>query len=175
MSTRRKVKAIVLAFATTACLLLNLPPEAIPRASADQSAIRLAANDSASAEILVMHATQISGAGSIDPKIGTMPQLQKPPFSAYNTYKLVDKKTLPLAKGTPATYPMVNGRTLQVTLLDVTSDNRFHVTTAINQPGGEAYLKLLEVTASPNEPFFVGGQTYQGGSLVLALTMKPKP
>ena len=127
---------------------------------------------SVSALVMVMHATQVDGGGSIDPSIGSMPQLRKPPFSAYNAYKLLDKKLLPLEKGKPVMYPLVNGRTLQVTFLDATADRRFHVGTAINQPGGQAFLKLLEVTAAPNEPFFVGGQSYQGGTLVLGITIK---
>ena len=171
MSMRRKVIAFTLAAA--ACVLAGT----IPRAAADEANERAyskgATTDSANAEIMVMLATQVPGAGSIDPKIGSMPQLQKPPFSAYNTYKLLDKTTLPLAKGTPSPYPMVNGRTLQLTLLDITAEKRFHVNAAINQPGGQAFLKLLEVTAAPNEPFFVGGQSYQGGSLVLAITVRP--
>jgi hypothetical protein len=127
----------------------------------------------ATAEILVMHATQAPGEGSIDPRIGDLPQLKKPPFSAYNTYKLLDSKKLPLKKGEPGEYALVNGRTLQVLLRDISADKRYSVHTAINQPGGATFLKLLDVTAAPNEPFFVGGQSYQGGSLVLAITMRP--
>ncbi len=126
-----------------------------------------------SALIMVMHATQSDGGGSIDPGIGDMPQLKKPPFSAYNTYKLLDKKVLPLEKGKPVTHGLITGRTVQVTLLDVTPDHRFHVGAAINQPGGQAFLKLLEVNAAANEPFFVAGQSYQGGTLVLGITIKP--
>ncbi len=170
MSTRRKVLAFAMA-STTAFLLGSVP-----------AALADGASPGATAEIMVIHATQIAGPGSIDPAIGVMPQLQKPPFSAYNTYKLVDRKSLPLVKDSGSTYLMVNGRTLLVTLLDMTADRRFHVSAAINQPENKqaadtkkkpAFLKLLEVTAAPNEPFFVGGQTYQGGSLVLAITIKP--
>ena len=163
MSTRRKFLAFALT--GTAALLVG----SVPRALAQSGAI-------ANAEIMIMHATQVPGAGSIDPKIGSMPQLQKPPFSAYNKYTLVDKRSLRLVQSAPATYEMANGRTLQVTLLDVTSDKRFHVNAAINKPnqdGGAAFLKLLEVTAAPNEPFFVGGQIYKGGTLVIGVTIKP--
>jgi hypothetical protein len=128
----------------------------------------------ASAEIMVLHATQVAdGKGSIDPAVGSMPQLKKPPFSAYNTYKLLDKKSLPLEKGKSVEYPIVNGRVLQVTLLDVTPEKRFRISAAISQPGGPAFLKLLEVTAAANEPFFVAGQSYNDGILVLGITLKP--
>jgi len=60
-----------------------------------------------------------------------------------------------------------------VTLRDVTKDKRYAVDAMIDQPGKEEYLKLLEVIAAPNEPFFVGGQSYRGGTLILAITMRP--
>jgi hypothetical protein len=132
----------------------------------------LAATARPRAEVMVLHATNVDGGGSIDPRIGNMPQLRRPPLSAYNTYKLLDKTTLPLEKDRPSAYKIANGRTLQVTLLEVTDDKRYRVRAEINQPQGEAFLKLLEVTASPNEPLFVGGQAYQGGTLVLAMTMR---
>ena len=43
----------------------------------------------------------------------------------------------------------------------------------IGEPGKKAFLKLLEVTASGNEPFFVGGQSYEGGTLFLELVVRP--
>jgi hypothetical protein len=125
------------------------------------------------ADVMVMLATQGDGGSFIDPLIGTMPQLTKPPFSAYNNYRLLDRKTMPLAPGKSASYKLVNDRVLQVTYLEDTPDHRHHVSAAINQPGGKAFLKLLEVKAAPNETFFVGGQSYKGGSLVLAITMRP--
>jgi hypothetical protein len=124
------------------------------------------------AEVMVLVGTDLPGGGSIDPAIGRLPQLKKPPLSAYNTYRLVDKRTLPLELGKSETYTLVNGRVLQVTFVETTPDHGFHVKAAINQPGGHAYLKLLDLTAKPNEPFFVGGQSFGGGSLVLAITLR---
>jgi hypothetical protein len=125
------------------------------------------------AEIMVLHATMAPGPGSIDPAIGKMPQLQKPPFSVFNTYRLIDKKIIPLEVGRTGPYTLPNGRVLQVTFAHPTQDKRFHVQVAINQPGGHAYLKLLEVTAGANETFFVAGQPYKGGVLVLGITLRP--
>jgi hypothetical protein len=124
------------------------------------------------AEIMVLHGKEVEGRGSIDPAIGHMPQLRQPPLSAYNSYRLLDKKILTLQMGRSGTYTLANGRVLQVTFVEPTPDHGFHVKAAINQPGGNAYLKLLELTAKPNEPFFVAGQTYEGGNIILAITLR---
>ncbi len=148
---------------------------ALPSASAQSAAApsKGEAPRPVTADILEMHATLTDGGSYIDPLIGNMPQLTKPPFSAYNSYKLLDHKTLAMLAGSPQTFRLVNARLLQLTLIEVTGDKRYHVATAINQPGGTAFLKLLEVKAAANETFFVGGQSYKGGSLVLAITMRP--
>lgn len=123
------------------------------------------------AEVMVLHATQAPEAW-IDPQIGDTKRLREPPFSSYNNYKLLDKKTLPLKKGEAANLPLPTTRTLQVLLLDKV-EQRFKVSASISQPDGKAYLKLLEVTAAPNETFFVAGQSYNKGSLVLAIKILP--
>ena len=124
------------------------------------------------AEVMVLLATQVPGGGSIDPAIGNLPQLRKPPLSAYNSYHLLDKRTIPLEVGRGGTYTLVNGRVLQVTFVEPTADHGFHLKAAITQPGKSAYLKLLELTAKANEPFFVAGQTFTGGNLILAITLR---
>ena len=153
---------------TAASADLSPPPKATPQA--DAQAPRAA---SAIAEILVIHATKEDAAAFLDPRIGKLPHLGKKPFSDYTSFKLVDKKVLSLEKGRPESYAMVTGRTLRVTLTNITADKRFAVDAAIDQPGKPEYLKMLEVTAAPNEPFFVGGQSYKGGTLILAITMRP--
>ncbi len=122
------------------------------------------------AEVVVLHATTVPGPGSVPPG---MPQLTKPPFSVFNTYRVLDKKIIPLQVGATGPFTLPNTRVLQVTFVNQTPDKRFHIQVAINQPGGNAYLKLLEVTAGPNETFFVAGQPYKDGVLVLGITLRP--
>jgi hypothetical protein len=126
-----------------------------------------------SVEISVILAQASDGGGSIDPKLRDLPQLTRDqPFVRYNVYRLLERKEVPLEKGKPTPYALVNGRTLQVTLTDVTtekSEKRYHVRVEIAEPGKQAFLKALEVTAGANEPFFVAGQSYQGGTLFLEL------
>jgi hypothetical protein len=130
-------------------------------------------------ELRVIHATKVDGGGSIDPALRDLPQLTRDqPFVRYNVYKLLDQRQVPLEAGKPVTYTLVNGRTLQVTLTDVTDDRnekRYHVRTEIQEPGTpkKAFLRSLEVTASANEAFFVGGQSYQGGTLFIELVVRP--
>lgn len=129
------------------------------------------ASQSTPTEVLVLHATQ-AASPSIDPRIGNLPQLTKPPFSKkYNTYKFLDRKSLAVERGKAAVYTLPTGRLLQVTVEP--AGTLYRVTAAISKDksGGE-YLKVLEVTAPKGEPFFVAGQAYDGGALVIALTIK---
>jgi hypothetical protein len=130
-----------------------------------------AAGQQATVEVLVLHATTQPGQGSIDPRIGNMPQLRRPPFSAFNTYKMLARQSLTLAKGVPTRYTLVNGRVLQITLTNVLPGPRYEIAAAINQPGGGAYINLLKVTTPPNDTFFVAGQQYHGGVIVIGFTL----
>jgi hypothetical protein len=122
-------------------------------------------------EVSVIHATRTDGGAAIDPRLRDLPQLtREEPFVRYNVYSLLERKELSLESGKAATDPLVNGRVLELTLLDVTDragQKRFHLRAAIDEPGAKPLV--LEVTASKNEPFFVAGQSYRGGTLFLEL------
>jgi len=125
----------------------------------------------AKAEILVMHASQ-QEKGAIDPRIGSMPRLKQPPFSAYNNYALVDRKELPLEIGKEATYALPNGRVLRLTVSPGKSAGLYTILASIAEADGKAALKRVEVSAKEGEPFFVAGQTYKDGILVLGIAVK---
>ncbi len=137
----------------------------------------LAAAKGTSIEISVIYATKPDAGGSIDPQLRDLPQLARDqPFVRYNVYKLLERKGRAREPDKPLSPAHANGRTLQVTLVDVAEDaggKRFHVRAEIGEPGKKAFLKLLEVTASANEPFFVGGQIYEGGTLFLEFVVRP--
>lgn len=119
-----------------------------------------------SAEVTILHATN-KKVGKIDPRIGKMPQLEKPPFSSYNSYDLVSRGKVALnTTGTNTTLP--NRRVLRTTLVEVLPDKE-HVklSASINQPGGRTFLPLLEVKAKTGQSFILAGQSYKGGILVL--------
>lgn len=126
-----------------------------------------------STEVLVLHATN-TGKG-IDERIGEMPQLKKPPFSSYDSYELLHKKTLPLIKGKPETVTLPNKRVLRTELLEVLPKDYLKLSASINQPGGEDFLPLLEVKAKAGQSFIVAGQSYKGGILVLVIRVIATP
>ena len=114
----------------------------------------------------------------IDPRIGDMPELKKPPFSAYDSYELLTeppplnasgKTRLELKKDDPKTMRLPNGRVLQTRLLEVLPKDNVRISASINQPGGKVLLPLLEVKAKVGEKFIVAGQSYRQGMLVLVI------
>ncbi len=118
-------------------------------------------------EVLVLHATN-SGKG-IDPRIGDMAELKKPPFSSYDSYQLLSKHKLPLLKDDPKTVELPNKRVLQTKLLEVLPKEQLRISASINQPRGKTFLPLLEVKAKVGQSFIVAGQSYKGGILVLVI------
>jgi hypothetical protein len=110
-------------------------------------------------------------------------QLTQPPISAYNSFKFVDQKTLPLDKDKPAdpwkgkpaaTYALVNGKTLDVALLDtLDGGKRFQMGAAISGTSAGNSPDLIKYSAPPNEPVFIAGQSYDGGVLVVGITLRP--
>jgi hypothetical protein len=165
-------------FAVTAALGLSMglgPSSAIAQEKVPTPAEAEAA--AVSAEIIILHATN-DGTG-IDPKIGKMPELGKPPFSSYNSYKLLDRSKVNLAKDKASTSKLPNERVLQVSLKDIIAGKKkdeprkYVVSASIAKPGGNSFLPLLEVNAKAGETFFVAGQTHKGGILVIGIKIAP--
>jgi hypothetical protein len=119
------------------------------------------------AEVLVLHAT--NSKKGIDERIGKMPELKKPPFSAYDSYELLSKERISLKKDDPKTIKLPNGRVLQAKLLDILPKDILRISASINQPGGKDFLPLLEVKARLGQAFIVAGQRYKSGILVLVI------
>ena len=126
---------------------------------------------SAKAEIIVLHAT--NDATGIDPKIGKIPALLQPPFSAYNSYKLLDRAEVQLDKGIQQDRTLPDGGKLAVSLKDIEkkdkdAPSKYVVIMSIEREG-KSFLPSLEVNAKPGEYFFVAGQKYKGGILVIGI------
>lgn len=126
-----------------------------------------AADAAPKAELMVILATKCSEK-KVDPAIGDVP-----PSMGYECMKLLDRKTLPLTQGSPSTASLPNGRTFQLAY-NGPADKRYKVTASISPPDkGPGFTKLADITAEPNKTFNVGGFSYQGGVLVLAVRIVP--
>jgi hypothetical protein len=159
--------ALALGAASSAAIAQDQPPPPAP----------VEADAAVSTELVILHATN-DGTG-IDPKIGKMPELEKPPFSAYNSYKLLERAKLGLGKGKATTTKLPNDSVLMVSLKDVIppkkkgESKRFVIKASIQDPGGKEFLPLLEVNAKAGENFFVAGQKHKGGILVIGFKVAP--
>ncbi len=137
----------------------------------------LSRNDRAStasvpAEVLVVLAKEEQG--KIDPQLKELTALRRPPFNSFRSMKILSRPKLTLTPGKDAFVSLPNGRRLKLTLLRVMPDGRYKVRAAINRPNKSDYLPLLQVVAAAGDPFFVAGQSYQGGTLVVGITVDPK-
>jgi hypothetical protein len=144
-------------------------------ASAQSSSV--ASSDRAStasvpAEVLVVLAKE--EAGEVDPQLQKLTALRRPPFNSFRSMKILSRPKLTLVSGRDALVPLPNGRRVKLTLLRVMPDGRYKVRAAINRPDKSDYLPLLQVVASAGDPFFVAGQSYQGGTLVVGVIVDPK-
>jgi hypothetical protein len=119
------------------------------------------------AEVSVIHATNDPD-GGIDPNIGKLPNIGN-----YKSYRLLQRAKVTIKKGSPATTTLPNARILQITLKDV-KEPQFIIDTSINQPGGTAFLPLLEVRATVGAPVYIAGQSYQGGMLIIGIKILPR-
>jgi hypothetical protein len=130
-------------------------------AIADQAAPAPPVPAAVDAEVTLIHASN-NADGGIDPRIGKLPNI-----GSYKSYQLLSQSNMTIKKA-PTTTTLPNGRVLQISLKDV-KDKQYIIDTSINQPGGTAFLPLLEVRASTGVPVFIAGQTYQGGMLIIAI------
>ena len=133
---------------------------------------RASTTSSVPAEVLVVLAKE--EAGKIDPQLEKLTALRRPPFNSFRSMTILSRPKLKLTPGKDALVSLPNGRRMKLTLLRVMPDGRYKVKAAINRPDKSDYLPLLQVVASAGEPFFVAGQTYQGGTLVVGVIVDPK-
>jgi hypothetical protein len=119
-------------------------------------------------EVSVIHATKVPGSASVDPQLRGLPQLTKQePFVRYNVFRLLDRQTLNFDKGKTASCALVDDSDDKGK-----KDGRYHLRAEIAGVTKKEFLKLLEVTAGADEPFFVGGQSYKSGTLFLELVIR---
>jgi hypothetical protein len=151
------------------------PPQPTPDTSSPATPPDRAtpSEESVRAEIMVVLASELEGL--IDPALAEMPALRRPPFNAFHTMQLLGRHQTHLALDRPIDFPLPNGRQLRIELERATRDGRYRVRVSINTPGQADYLPLLQVVASPGDPFFVAGQNFAGGTLVIGVRIGQRP
>jgi hypothetical protein len=125
------------------------------------------AQEAVPAEVIVVLAKEDSG--SIDPALEDISALQRAPFNAFQSMEILDRKRERLREGVDKDVRLPNGRTLRIRLQRVMPDGRYRVQVSINRPEADAYLPLLQVVTAPGDPFFVAGQSFRGGTLVIGV------
>jgi hypothetical protein len=108
-----------------------------------------------------------------------LPQLEKPPLSAYDSYELLENKKLPLKRNDARHLTLPDSSTLSIALEDVISPSkpegktRYALRTRVTKPSGKQ-LTNAKVTAEPKVFFFVAGPAYDDGILVIGIRVLPK-
>lgn len=113
--------------------------------------------------------------GPIDPDLSTVKALKVPPFNGYKAFKILSRSGLSLVPNQAEEIELPAARKLRITLLERRKDGRFKVQVSINRPNKTDYLPLLEVAAQPGERFFVAGQKYQGGTILIGVRVGERP
>jgi hypothetical protein len=115
-------------------------------------------------ELKVVHATN---SGQVDPQLrGVMDNFK---FTRFNGFKLLDTQNAKLGPGQDATFALAGGRKIKVTL--VSRDARAAKVRVVMT---NAQGKLLDTTVSihRNRAFFIAGPDYDGGKLVLPVSVR---
>jgi hypothetical protein len=114
------------------------------------------------ASVTVIRATRAGESPSVDPALGDLRALmQRPRFSSFDTYRLVDRRELLLSPERAAIAPLPGGRTLRVTLGEPLrtsgADRRVHLVASIDSPGAPPFVRSLDVMAPAETPFVIAG------------------
>lgn len=121
------------------------------------------------ADVLIVLAS--NEAGAVDPRLANVPALRRPPFDGYRSMALLSSPRIELRVGQAREVPLPNGRQIRIVLREITAEGRYRLQVSINRPGQRDYLPELDVVASPGDPFFVAGQSFQSGTLVIGIRL----
>ena len=116
--------------------------------------------------------TQIAGTNAADKKIpAEFPELGNVPWNAYNHYEVVATNKLTLPLSTKVTHALVNGSTLEATLVPPATNskdttNKIEVT--LKDSKGETMSKGKYPILPKGQKFLPVSIPYKGGNLVVA-------
>lgn len=143
--------------------LLSVGPVAPTRAQAQTHRL--------TAEVVIVVARE--DGNTIDAELRDIPALRRAPFNAFRSMVVHSRPRVALDENHEADVVLPNGRRLRLKLLQVTADGRYRMKVSINRPGEPDYLPLLQVEAAPGDPFFVAGQAFNGGTLIVGVRLSP--
>ncbi|MDD5306931.1 MAG: hypothetical protein PHU25_06370 [Deltaproteobacteria bacterium] len=126
---------------------------------------RVEAGEQVKCELLTIEAS--SGGQGIDAALAAHAAiLRKPPFSAFNTFRLLKRQDYDLTPLTPVvlTLPQALGGSL---LYNRMEEGRFNLTLTINRQGGAPVI--INTKASPGRPFFAAGFETGTGTLIFGV------
>ncbi|MGE0790010.1 MAG: hypothetical protein AB7S26_30325 [Sandaracinaceae bacterium] len=124
-------------------------------------------------EVLIVLATE--QAGPIDPDLARVAALRRPPFSQYRSMSLLSSPRVRLRVGQAQEVELPNGRRMRLILREITARGRFRLQVSVNRPGERDYLPEVNVVTSPGDPFFIAGQSYDDGTLVIGIRLGEHP
>lgn len=124
-------------------------------------------------EVLVVLASEAEGA--VDPSLSHFRALKHPPFNSFKSMKVMSRESVSLNTDEPVAIELPKKRWLVLTLVSRLPDGRAKVQLSINKPNKQDYLPLLNVIISAGEPFFVAGQKFEGGTLVVGVRLGERP
>ena len=107
----------------------------------------------------------------VSPELARIEALKKAPFDAFPKKALLKKVDVAIDVGSSAEVELPNGRKLKLSILEKTKDGGYRVSVSINRPNQQDYLPVVTVVAAPGDPFFVAGQKYEGGTLIIGVTV----
>ncbi len=156
-------------FATALGLAFGLGLVLTPPAGAQPSTPSGGAAGEVRGEILIVLASEAEG--PVDPRLARVRALQRPPFSSYRSMELLSSPRVQLRPGVPHEVSLPNGRRMRLVLREITPQGRFRLQVSVNRPGQRDYLPEVNVVASPGDPFFIAGQSFRSGTLVIGIRL----
>lgn len=171
MRSWTRLADVVLLLAAVVVLVGATPADARPKPRAAPASV--------DAELVTLHATQGTKGGrkGFDPRIGRPEALTRPPFNAYNTYKLIKRSGAILAKGMSWKTKLPNGLDLLVSLESVIVPKkadeplRYVIKASVARAGTSAFEPLLQTETAAGEMIYMQARKHGAGIVVVGIKL----
>ena len=118
-------------------------------------------------DVIQIQASQVDGGGSIDPKLAGIDALtQEPLKKSFNTFVLLDRKSLPLEAQKASSMTLVDGAVAQLTMLEPADRGRYKLHLELG-------TSKVDFTTDTGSYAIIGPFTYQDARFFVAITIKP--